>query len=411
MSISPTIFARFLLLTLLGTAAVSCTQPETEVIGADIPCTKSQCSEHGTCSVNELRPTCACDEGYDGVTCGTCAVGYHRDLGDNCVVDELCPEDSSLCGDTGTCSIVRGVAVCVCNDGYSGDACTVCAAGFHDEDGACVPDEVCLDNTCSGRGTCIDTTGEVVCTCDPGFSGAFCEIDDVAPTCVDNPVCGDHGTCIDTGDDIACFCEVGYTGEDCGSCYPGYGRNDDDDCVPQEACSPSTCSFAGECALDGAVAECACFVGYTGDFCEQCAEGFHRGGVDNSCVIDTRCADNNPCSSGGVCNDDDGVAVCVCDPGYAGSQCEVCYPGYHDDGDGVCVLDERCRDSTCGLGGVCDDAGGVVSCQCAAGFEGQFCEENIDDCVNNACGTGTCIDLVGGNTCHCRNGTFGNSCP
>jgi hypothetical protein len=385
-----------------------CPAPEPEIVGADIPCTRSQCSEHGTCTVDALRPTCACDEGYAGITCGTCADGFHRDVADNCVADEVCTE--GFCGDNGGCVVEQGRALCVCNDGYAGSACSVCAAGFHDENGACVPDEVCLENTCSGRGTCNDTTGVVTCTCDPGFSSRFCEVDELA-TCIDNPVCGDHGTCVETGAGIRCACDVGYTGDTCGDCYPGYGRNADEDCVPQEACSPSTCSFSGECALDGATATCACFVGYTGAFCELCAEGFHRGGANNDCVIDERCEDNDPCAAGGTCVDDGGVVACACDVGYAGSLCEQCYPGYHDDGTGICVLDERCREATCGLGGVCDDAGGVVSCQCAAGFEGDYCETNIDDCVNNACGTGTCIDLVGGRTCHCLNGTFGNACP
>lgn len=399
-----------LVLALSLVSACSATAPE--VVGADIPCTESQCSQHGTCTVAELRPTCACDEGYEGVTCGTCADGFHRDVSDNCVIDAVCTE--GVCGDNGTCSVDNGELVCTCNDGFGGPACTVCAAGFHEVEGVagCAPDEVCLANTCSGRGTCGDSTGFVVCTCDPGFSGGFCEVDDIALNCVDDNPCGDHGACNDDGPALRCLCETGYAGDTCSDCYPGYGDNGAGDCVVQEACSHSTCSFAGECAIDGVLASCDCFVGYTGDFCEACDAGFHRGGADNGCVQDTLCADNNPCSSGGTCSDDGGVAVCVCDVEYAGSLCEQCYPGYNDDdGDGVCVLDEQCRAASCGLGGICDDADGIVTCQCAAGFEGDFCERNIDDCVNTACGTGACIDLVVGHTCHCLNGTFGNVCP
>ena len=38
------------------------------------------------------------------------------------------------------------------------------------------------------------------------------------------------------------------------------------------------------------------------------------------------------------------------------------------------------------------------------GFEGEFCEENIDDCVDINCNNGTCIDGVESHHCICYDG-------
>lgn len=394
----------------------SCEAPADQpdpVIVDEFACTRSQCSQHGECTTQDLRPVCECDAGYEGVSCGQCADGFHRDAADACVEDDVCADDS--CG-AGECSIVAGRLTCTCPVGVAGPACTQCAAGFHDDAGVCVQDERCLDNTCSRQGTCDDTTGVVVCSCDPGFGGRFCDVDEAGnQTCpdVDNggvEPCGIGGTCNDSSGRLRCDCDTGYTGAQCEVCYPGYVDDGTGACVLSAACAATTCFNAGECSLDNGAISCACFTGFAGDFCDTCADGFHRN-TNNDCVVDESCADADPCAAGGTCNDSSGVRVCVCDDGFAGSLCEQCYPGYHDDGTGACVLDERCREATCGLGGACDDAGGVISCTCAPGFEGAHCEVNIDDCVNNACGTGRCLDLVQEATCHCNDGTFGTSCP
>ncbi len=44
----------------------------------------------------------------------------------------------------------------------------------------------------------------------------------------------------------------------------------------------------------------------------------------------------------------------------------------------------------------------VSSCWCPVGFAGQFCEVDVDDCVENNCENGTiCVDGVGNYSCVC----------
>lgn len=371
-------------------------------------CPDSRCSDRGVCSVLELRPFCACDVGYAGAVCGRCDDGFHRDASDDCVADEECTDER--CGPNGSCSERGGTAICECAPGFAGARCDGCAAGFHEDGDGCALDVQCLANTCSGRGACSVVSGAVQCDCETNFSGPFCEVDDTpAESCADANPCGANGTCSDSSGRVTCLCDAGYVGATCEECYPGYVATDDG-CEFVPSCPASTCFNAGTCTFVDGQAQCACDVGYAGALCDRCEDGYHRDS-NFSCVENTTCAEDNPCLGSGTCVDDGGAARCACDPGYAGEACDECYPGYHQDASSNCVVDAFCRTATCGEGGECDDDGGVVACTCAPGFEGTYCQTNIDDCVNHACGSGECIDLTDGRTCHCLDGTYGESCP
>ena len=71
-----------------------------------------------------------------------------------------------------------------------------------------------------------------------------------------------------------------------------------------------------------------------------------------------------PCSGHGTCEPGPQGATCQCDPGWAAPGCQDCAAGHHDDGAGQCVVDEACAPTSCSDHGVCDDAGGVVTCSC-----------------------------------------------
>jgi hypothetical protein len=48
------------------------------------------------------------------------------------------------------------------------------------------------------------------------------------------------------------------------------------------------------------------------------------------------------------------------------------------------------------------------SCHCPAGFAGDRCESNIDDCLNNKCeNNATCVDLIQAYECRCPPGYMG----
>ncbi|MBN1945402.1 MAG: hypothetical protein JW797_06965, partial [Bradymonadales bacterium] len=117
-------------------------------------------------------------------------------------------------------------------------------------------------------------------------------------------------------------------------------------------CEVNTCFGRGTCIVQEGDAVCDCDEGYAGDRCETCEEGFHRDMAD-ACVVDEICA-ADICGDHGTCVDDTGIVYCVCEIGYAGQYCEGCYSGYHDDGEGTCLLDAVCWPMSCSGHGTCE---------------------------------------------------------
>ena len=60
--------------------------------------------------------------------------------------------------------------------------------------------------------------------------------------------------------------------------------------------------------------------------------------------------------------------------------------------------DDPCADIDCGLNGTCING----TCACDAGYTGDSCEINIDDCDPDPCSLGTCIDGINSYTCDCQ---------
>ncbi len=69
-----------------------------------------------------------------------------------------------------------------------------------------------------------------------------------------------------------------------------------------------------------------------------------------------------------------------------------------------CVL---CFESECRNGGTCLDPLQEFSCHCPAGFEGETCEVNVDECEESRCLNGECVDGVAEYTCRCLPGWTG----
>lgn len=71
----------------------------------------------------------------------------------------------------------------------------------------------------------------------------------------------------------------------------------------------------------------------------------------------------------------------------------------------------ECFLTTCKNGGICSVIENEISCECLLGFDGDLCEHNIDDCVNNLCTNGSsCIDEVDEYSCTCASGFTGGHC-
>lgn len=94
----------------------------------------------------------------------------------------------------------------------------------------------------------------------------------------------------------------------------------------------------------------------------------------------------------------DGVNDFTCDctgSGFEGDQCQNNINDCDPNDDGV---------SPCLNGGSCTDGINEFSCACAQGWEGDTCQNNIDDCTGNACQFGTCVDGLNAFTCSCDDG-------
>lgn len=74
-------------------------------------------------------------------------------------------------------------------------------------------------------------------------------------------------------------------------------------------------------------------------------------------------------------------------------------------GDNVCASwYHKCKN-----GANCIDKWNKYICKCTKGYDGDFCENNIDDCKQNDCEHGaTCVDGINSYTCSCAPGYNGS---
>lgn len=399
----------------------------------DQQCLSSTCSGRGACSVVDGTVSCDCSVGHTGTYCEDCAEGYHPTARGICEADETCQSDSCL---NGTCSVTSGVVSCACEAGWSGEACNQCAAGFHLEGTECLLDAQCIASTCSGHGSCTVVNGQIACACYAGYDGDYCE--DCATgyhTAVDGACAADqlcttssctgHGACSVNGGVASCACDAGWAGSDCSSCAPGFHLSGEA-CVLDTECLPSTCSYAGLCAVGETAITCSCNTGYVGTYCQNCATGYHRSATTNACIPNETCT-NSTCSGHGSCSVVNGETSCICSTGWAGSSCSSCAPGYHLSG-GSCVADTSCQVTSCSYQGTCSASSGSISCSCNAGYAGTYCQScaanyrrasdntcvPYDTCTAGICGGhGTCSVVDGVRACSCDPGyvTVSNSAP
>ncbi|CAL8276588.1 unnamed protein product [Merluccius merluccius] len=69
-----------------------------------------------------------------------------------------------------------------------------------------------------------------------------------------------------------------------------------------------------------------------------------------------------------------------------------------------------CASDPCRNGARCEDLFNKFGCVCNAGWTGDRCHVDIDDCASGPCGHGTCRDYLGGYECRCHPGYAGDHC-
>nr|XP_018667928.2 uncharacterized protein LOC104265851 isoform X1 [Ciona intestinalis] len=111
--------------------------------------------------------------------------------------------------------------------------------------------------------------------------------------------------------------------------------------------------------------------------------------------------ESSPCQNEGTCELDDDTEEgwkCECASGWTGQVCDE-------------DLDE-CEDEPCENEGKCSTPEfDMYSCECPVGFSGENCETNIDDCKSSPCqNEGSCEDGVDRYDCECVEGYTGEHC-
>ncbi|XP_028967225.1 uncharacterized protein LOC108863645 [Galendromus occidentalis] len=71
----------------------------------------------------------------------------------------------------------------------------------------------------------------------------------------------------------------------------------------------------------------------------------------------------------------------------------------------------QCNPTICKNGGLCLAQNHQATCYCPAGFTGQYCENDMEECASNPCyNGGSCIDRPQGFACKCPTGYSGSQC-
>ena len=215
----------------------------------------------------------------------------------------------------------------------------------------------------------------IECNCSKEFVGKLCEnhFNITNIHCANNyNTCQNNGTCDSvTSGNTTCNCTEGFNGSFC--------EYDLDECSTKN----HTCGMSGECRNTFGSFACICDVGFSGDRCD----------------IDIDECQTVFCAYHSTCINMYGSFTCVCDVGYTGEYCDmVILP---------CDQANCSADSTivC-INGQPGDS--EYSCFCKNGFQGLFCENDIDECRNSPSPClrgGTCVNTIGGYKC--QNQTVG----
>ncbi|PSN38075.1 hypothetical protein C0J52_00824 [Blattella germanica] len=283
--------------------------------------------------------------------------------------------------------------------------------GHVDLDGGC---RLCFENECLNGGWCEAPAESYICNCSAGFADDRCSTN--IDECKYN-LCRNNASCTDGIANYTCNCERGWEGWLCD--------------MDVDECASNPCQHDGTCNNLLGRFECNCTDEYMGVFCESiklitCDNGPCMNGSTCTDVKNPETGDNftctcmegfegpncnkpychvQPCQNGGTCNIlGVNIPTCRCALGYEGKYCEREID--------ECEIDSD-KGSPCRHGGVCTDKVGGYDCNCSStGYEGVDCTVDIDECAfgDLPCGTGRCINIPGSFKCQCPDGKCGPLC-
>ncbi|XP_022105755.1 laminin subunit gamma-1-like [Acanthaster planci] len=323
------------------------------------------------------------------------------------------------------------VELCQCPVGYIGQFCESCDGKFRRDPPGGGPYAQCIPCECNGHadfceessGICIcqdNTIGDQCERCAPGFYGDATQGGD--DDCQPCP-CPGGSECMQmpsTGEVMCTNCPMGYVGNRCEFCADGFfgdplGLNGQ-----PRACTPCQCNgnidenAVGNCDRD--TGECLKCIYNTGGFnCERCLAGFFGDALALPKGQCKSCDCYYTGSFGIEC--DQTTGQCDCLPFVVGRQCDQCDQGYWDLESGRGCQPCNC-DSTGSTAIQCDYTTG--QCPCLDGVGGPLCDQCLFDHYGfSSAGCRSCncdrqgsaqLNCSSDGICVCKAGVIGEKC-
>ncbi|XP_043066692.1 low-density lipoprotein receptor-related protein 1 isoform X1 [Drosophila bipectinata] len=150
------------------------------------------CQNGGTCTERGRRLSCTCPPRYIGETCESdlCTTSNPPHFCDSAKVPLRDPCTGIICQNSGTCHVIKGVALCNCTDQWNGEFCTLPVG----DDNPCA-------RFCANGGVChLDEYSRPHCSCIGDWQGNACHL---PPYCVG----GECNVCRPGSSINECLCE------------------------------------------------------------------------------------------------------------------------------------------------------------------------------------------------------------
>uniref|UniRef100_A0A672Z3Q8 Fibrillin-1 n=1 Tax=Sphaeramia orbicularis TaxID=375764 RepID=A0A672Z3Q8_9TELE len=358
-----------------------------------------------------------------------CKSGYRFTPTGQCLDRNECVENPSVCN-PGQCIDTLGSFRCICPNGFKTTR----------DQSMCVDTDECERQPC-GNGTCKNTVGSYNCLCYPGFQNSHnSDCIDVDECSTQRGLCR-NGQCVNTVGAFLCVCHDGYElsldGRLCvdinecavnpGTCGAGTCLNLDGSyrciCPPGYFLHEETCEDIDECSQSPEMCLFGTCSNTEGSFTCLCPEGFQLSASGRRC-LDNRVNycytkfENGRCLAPKPQNTSKEACCCTVMPGQGwGDPCEICPKGYTllcpnegyqrgDDDDHPKDIDE-CLNDPC-VNGQCINTDGSFRCECPMGYRldisGVTCIDTNECDIGNPCGNGTCTNVIGGFECACDDG-------
>nr|XP_047142389.1 uncharacterized protein LOC105845628 isoform X9 [Hydra vulgaris] len=261
------------------------------------------------------------------------------------------------CYTSSYCSVVSGIAVCSCPNGFKLQSDTT----------TCVHDP-CYYKNCYNSDYCSVVSGIALCSCPNGY-----KLQSDNTTCVQDP----------------CYFKKCYTLNYCSvvlgiamcSCPIGFKLQSDNITCLQDPCYLKNCYTSNYCSVLSGIAVCSCPIGFILQ-------------SDNTTCIQDLCYYKN-CYNSTYCSVVSGVAICSCAIGFKLQS------------DNTTCVQDPCYYKNCYNLTYCSVVSSVAMCSCPIGLKLQSDNTTCvqDPCHYKNCNTSNfCIVVSGIAVCSCPNG-------